>query len=114
MLDAGYVLICSLVNRSDPGNMPRECLNVLAEQWYEERRIGYGRIYAAKGVNEQIDMIIRIWREDVRPAIGYYAVIENDQYMITAVNPTEDDDGLQVYELTLQRVDDKYDVDREN
>lgn len=114
MLDAGYVTICRLTNQSEPGDMPHERLLALAEQWYEERRIGYGRLYAAKGVNEQIDMLIRIWREDVRPAIGMYAVICEDQYMITAVNPTEDNDGLPVYELTLTRLDDNYDVEREN
>ncbi len=117
MMDAGYVTICTLENVEDPGDMPKEALVPGDIYQFEERTVGYNRQYAAKSVNEQVDMLIRIWRAPVR--IGMYAVLtdyegqENefgDQYQIQNVQQLLDDDGLKVTDLTLTRVDQLYEV----
>ena len=67
----------------------------------------------AQGVNERVDMLIRIWRT-TEAHIGMYAVLshsENDgQYRITNVQQMLDEDGLKVTDLTLQRMDDLYEI----
>ena len=124
MKDAGIVTICRLENIAPSGDMPKDMLvplkdedeNVLSWQ-FEERVIGYGRQYEAKGVSERVDMLIRIWRSPVR--IGMYAVLtdyegqenpEGDQYKIDNVQNNTDENGLKVTDLTLYRMDELYEV----
>lgn len=113
MMDAGLIQICALTNTAAPGRMPQEKL-VVEESWfYEDRVVGYNRLYAARGVNEQIDMLVRIWRSST-PKVGKFAVLsmsENDgQYRITNVQNLLDEFGLKVTDITLQRLEEKYDV----
>ena len=42
--------------------------------------------------------------------IGMYAVIDGEQYRITNTTPTMDSDNLRVYDLSLSRLEEKYDV----
>ena len=113
MMDAGIVSICNLENTADSGNMPVYKLVEVSKAYYASRTMSYRRAYAAKGVNEQIDLLIRIWRD---PAVqrGQYAVIsesvDNGQYEIQLVQHTVDEDNLQVSDLTLRRLDKLYDV----
>lgn len=120
MKDAGKVIICTLDDVAEPGNMPDEKLTPLDPNGalFEERSVGYNRQYAAMGVNERVDMLIRIWREPT-VRIGMYAVLtdyegqvnENgDQYRIDNVQHLLDDDGLKVTDLTLYRMDELYEV----
>ena len=110
LLDTGLVKICELLNTADSGNKPLMQLKQLTEQYFGEKQIGFTRQYAAKSVDERIDMIIQIWAEDIRPYIGYYAVIGSDQFRIDNVQGTYDEDGLAVYVLTLSKLETHYDV----
>ena len=111
-MQAGKVTICDLVNTAAAGAMPVEKLSTVTAALFEERAVGYNRFYAAQGVNQQIDLLIRVWRMSVQ--IGQYAVLEmsenNGQYRITNVQNLMNDDGLKVTDLTLSRLDSNYDV----
>ena len=113
IFDSGLVTVCTLQNTAEPGSMPQETLIPVLSAYYGERTVGYGRFYQAQGVNEQVDMLIRIWRTTAA-RIGMYAVLsqsENDgQYRITNVQQMLDEDGLKVTDLSLQRMDDLYEV----
>lgn len=115
MLDAGMCSICDLVNTAEQGNMPIYALREVVNVYFEERTVGYNRYYAALGVNQQIAMVIRTWRLPVK--IGQYAVLsmsENDgQYRITNVQQLLNDDGLKCTDMTLERVENNYDVTTE-
>lgn len=122
LLDSGIVSICNLVNKAEVGDMPKYELEEKFKQYFGERSIGLTRSYLAKGADEQVDMVIRIWNEGNRPKIGQYAVLtayeyqegkKGDQYCITLVQPTTDDDGLKVFDLTLQRLEENYNADIE-
>lgn len=111
ILDDGVVWICSLDNAAGKGEMPRQKLTRKSEHLYGERTVGFGRQYAAKGVNEQVDMLIRIW-QDRSIRIGMYAVLGNgEQYRIDFAQHLADEDGLKVTDLTLRRMDDLYDIE---
>lgn len=111
--DDGVLQICTLKNEAASGAMPKEHLVPGKAYFYGERTVGYGRQYAAKGVNEQVDMLVRIW-QDRSIRIGMYALIDGDQYRIDNVQHLYDDDGLRVTDLTLNRLEDLYDVPAES
>ena len=102
MRDDGVVFICNLTNIAENGDMPHEVLTIVSKHWFEQRTIGVSRSYQAKGVNERIDMLIRIeLNNDIH--IGQYAVLGNgDQFRIDMVTPVED-----VFERT-KMMDSKY------
>lgn len=119
LLDDGLVQFCNLTNTADTGGMPVYILTEVGEpQSFAEITVGMTRQYLAKGVDEQIDMMIQVWPEAVRPRIGQIAVLTfyeyqeeetGDQYRITNVQRVDSDDGLQFFQLTLQRLEDNYD-----
>ncbi len=118
MKDSGLVTICELQNIAEQGNMPKPTLVKLRSHFFEERTVGYGRQYAAMGVNERVDYLIRIWR-DAGIHAEMYAILtdyegqinENgDQFRIDNVQQLTDTDGLKVTDLSLYRMDKLYDV----
>lgn len=108
--DAGILTICSLVETSEGGSMPKKKLLKLRQFYYGERTIGYGRQYAAHGAGEHVDLLAEIWQDrEVRP--GMYAVShDNIQYRIDQVQHKENDEGLRVTWLSLRRSEDFYDI----
>ncbi len=107
MIFEGKCKICSLVNLADPGMMPVEKLVVKDEVYYGDRIIGYNRQYAAMGADQFISKLIRIW--DMPVEAGEYAVIDGEQYRIDMVQLLKDEDGLKVRDLTLSRLEERYD-----
>lgn len=111
LLDGGILSVCNLVDKTPKGATPDMRLALFSQHYYGERTVGYGRQYAAKGVNEQVDILARIW-QDRTVRIGMYAMLDTgEQFRITNVQHLTDDDGLRVTDLSLQRLDDLYDVD---
>ena len=110
MMDSGTCRIYTVTDAAENGEMPNPTLHAYGDyEWsFEDRMISYSRQYAAMGVDQQIDRIIRIWRTPVR--IGDVVVIEGEQYRIDNVQPTLDDDSLQVVDLTLRRLEGNYDI----
>ena len=110
MMDSGTCRIYTVTDAAENGEMPNPTLHEYGDyEWsFEDRMISYSRQYAAMGVDQQIDRIIRIWRTPVR--VGDVVVIESEQYRIDNVQPTLDDDSLQVVDLTLRRLEGNYDI----
>jgi len=110
MMDNGACRIYTVTDAAENGEMPNPTLREYGDyEWaFEDRMISYSRQYAAMGVDQQIDRIIRIWRTPVR--IGDVVVIDGEQYRIDNVQPTLDDDSLQVVDLTLRRLEKNYDI----
>lgn len=123
-LDSGILWTCELVNKAEGGNKPSFSLSKKRRHWYGERTVGYGRQYAAKGVNEQVDLLVRI-HADRTARIGMYAVLGNgEQFRIDNVAQIVDDGynsgdpdggtGLSYTDLTLSRLEDYYDISAED
>lgn len=112
LFDSGELILCTVKDDASTSEMPKEKLVPGNRHLYGERTIGYGRQYAAMGVSEQVDMLARIW-QDRSARIGMYALVGNDQYRINNVQHLIDEEGLQVTDLTLQRLDDLYDIAEE-
>lgn len=111
MLADGTLRIYSLENIADPGEMPREKLvpTIDEDLYYADRVIGVTRLYAAKGADQSISKLVRIW--DVPVEIGNYVIVDGrDQYRIDLIQPAKDEEGLKVVDLTLVREENHYDV----
>lgn len=128
MRDDGVLFICDLTNSAQRGDMPKETLTKVGKFFFENRVIGINRQYLAKGVNEQVDRLVRIAKaENIR--IGQYAVLGNgEQFVITNVSHGHDEReltrqqnkyyyktisivGLAYTELQLMRLENYYDVE---
>lgn len=114
MLDSGLLTVCRLENKALPGAMPDMKLIEQSKHYYGERTVGYNRLYAARGANEQIDLLVRIWQNRFVRA-GMYVVTEDDvQYRIDTVQQLFDEDGLAVSDLSLSRLETYYEVHTDN
>ena len=109
--DSGIVYLATLTNTAAAGLKPEYFLTKISRSWYEERTVGFRRQYAAKGVNEQVDMLIRT-HYNPKARIGRYAILGNgEQFRITNVTHGKDDETmLRFTELTLTRMDQLYEV----
>ena len=109
MIFEGLLNLCSLSNVAPKGLKPSYALTTIQQMYYGNRVVGYRRQYAALGANQSVDKVVRVWRYPAR--IGMYAVLENDeQDRIDFVQDMTDEDGLEVTDLTLSRLEDYYDV----
>lgn len=110
MLYEGTLRLCELQNLAEPGGMPSEKLVVVSYHYYGDRMIGYGRQYAAMGVEQQVDRLVRIWRDESAHVKQYALLDDGKQYRVDMVQHLLDEDGLKVTDLTLFRLDDNFDV----
>ena len=108
MRDMGLLTLYDLVTTSTSGDMPVEKLSSLGTAFYAEKTVGYNRIYAARGANEEIDMVVRCYNTDVPYSAKYVVLEDGNQYQISVKQKIVDEDAT---DLTLVRLEDYYDVD---
>ena len=108
MRDMGLLTLYDLVTTSTSGDMPVEKLSSLGTAFYAEKTVGYNRIYAARGANEEIDIVVRCYNTDVPYSAKYVVLEDGNQYQIFVKQKIVDEDCT---DLTLVRLEDYYDVD---
>lgn len=108
MLFEGKVKIYSLQNVAAQARMPVEMLVEKSEAYYGERVVGFSRQYAAMGVDQRVDKLIRIWRDETVSVRDYAILDDGHQYRIDNVQHLLDEDGLKVTDLSLYRMDQNY------
>ncbi len=113
ILDHGTLEIFQIHECAAPGRKPRKVIRPLFEPcWYGELNVGYKRQYAAMGVSQQVDKLLRIWQER-GITIGMVAILDDgSQYRIDNAQHLEDEDHEPVTHLTLRRLDKLYDIER--
>ena len=111
MLDAGIVAICTVHNGAERGDTPLRVLCIRHRAYFGTRTVGMSRFFAARQASVRVDKLIRIWR-DAAPDVSTQdmAVIGNEVYFIRQVQTATDDDEMPVFDLTLERTVDKYDI----
>lgn len=107
MRDMGILTMYDLVSTSASGDAPIETLEALCTAYYAEKTVGYNRIYAARGANQEIDMVVRCYNTDVPHAAKYVVLEDGNQYQISVKQKIVDEDAT---DLTLVRLEDYYDV----
>lgn len=108
-LSDGTFKLCSLENIAEDGHKPVQVLVAVDQCCYEERSLGYNRIYVAMGQGQQIERVVRTWPVEARP--GMYAVTEDGtQWRIATVQRLQNDDGLPCMDLSLERLGKLYEL----
>lgn len=109
MLADGTLRLYTLQNMALPGAMPVPKLIPKYPQdiFYADRVVGYNRQYAAMGADQYVSKLVRIWELPVN--VGEFVIIGNDQYRIDMVQFLRDEDGLKVCDLTLSKLEERYD-----
>ena len=102
-----YNLTTALVHT---GGMPTETLSYVSWCYYGDRTISYTRLYEARGADAPCDRVIRV-PYDVEVSVGQYVIPEDgEQYRIDTVAPVIVATNYRAKELTLARLEDRYDV----
>jgi len=110
MRDMGLLKLYALTNTSGDGDAPVEVLESVGTAYYAERTVGYNRIYAAKGADEEIDVLVRCYNTDVPYSAKYVILEDGNQYQISVKQKIVDEDAT---DLTLRRMEEYYDVSDE-
>ena len=108
MRDMGILTLYDLVTTSTSGDMPVEKLSSVGTAYYAEKTVGYNRIYAARGANQEIDTVVRCYNTDVPYSAKYVVLEDGNQYQISVKQKIVDEDAT---DLTLVRLEDYYNVD---
>lgn len=119
-MNDGVIWICRLVNTADAGYMPKMKLEQIFQAYFDRQAVGVTRLYAAMGVNAQIDAVLRLYNVPVDMSLSampkdLYAVYspsdgaEQDatQYRITLVQEVI---GRDAVDITVERIDELYDI----
>lgn len=106
--DDGILKIYKTVNKAEPGNKPVIGLEYKNSYYFEYAELGFTRAYTAMQARQQIDAVLNIpgWN-DIR-TLDICVMEDGQQYKIGLVQPTHDEDGLQIMKLTLERLDEDY------
>lgn len=109
--DDGIVKIYEITQQTTAGTMPIKGLTYVQSFYFGYDTLGINRYYTALQANQQIEAVINIpgWSE-LNPA-QHVAELENgNQYRVRMVQPTNDEDGLRITKLTLERMHESYAV----
>lgn len=108
MRDAGKLTVYQLQNTAVAGRMPKEQLVRICDAYYDERTVGVTRAYAALGAKQQIDKLVVAYNVSLPVGAEYVILEDGNQYRIS-LKQLERDNVL----LTLERLEECYDVDPE-
>lgn len=106
--DDGILKIYSVENIAEPGMKPRHGLKFKSEHYFGFETIGIRRHYAAKQANEQITNLVRIWEDRKVSAEDICILEDGKQYRCAFVQHMEDEDGLKITKITLERINEDY------
>lgn len=109
-LDSGILKIKRKTVQPPMGEMPVETWNEIFTGYYGSRTVGYNRFWTAMQNLDRIDLLVRIQRfpastEDRAVLTPMEADATGGTYNILQVQHLEDEDGLPVTDLTLQRME---------
>lgn len=108
--DDGILTIYNVVNGANPGCKPAEKLEIKDRYYFGYFSLGITRYYKALEADQHISCVVCVpgW-SDIK--VTDICVMEDGaQNRIRMVQPEHDEQGLRIMKLTLERVDQKYEV----
>ena len=108
----GVVRIYTVTDGAAPGYQPQPVLTLMETLFYQERRVGLQRYYAGRQAQVEVERVIRT---QLRPAVNPQCVAVTEdgvQYGIELVQHVQAGYPPSM-DLTLVRIDQKYEVPHE-
>lgn len=109
--DDGIVNIYSVVDEAENGLKPKAVLKNKAAYYFAYETVGVTRYYEAQRADSQIDETIRIYQDRTIFADDI-AVIDDIQFRISQIQHKEDEDGIRISLLSLERINEHYDYSK--
>lgn len=106
--DDGIVDICERVNVAEPGNKPVYDYRPRLSLYFGYEKVGIVRNYTAKQAGDTLDEVIHVYRERSISAGQDIASIDGRQYTILQVQHGQDDEGIPITVLSLERRGEPY------
>ena len=108
-LDSGILKILRPTVEAD-GGLPRPTYKVAFSSFYANRAVGFNRYFTALSADTRADLLVRMQRfacntGDLVRLIPSYPDGTAGTYKIIQVQHLEDEDGLFVTDLTLERTE---------
>ena len=109
-LDSGTATIKRATVATPTGSMPSITWTKVFEGYYGSRTVGYNRYFTAMAADSRIDLLIRIQRYVATTADIVVLVPASTDgtagtYRIVQIQHLDDEDGLPVTDLSLQRTE---------
>ena len=109
--DDGIIRLYQIVYDTQEGGKPNRKLNLYDSFYFGYETLGINRYYTALKANEQIEAVVHIQGWLPLNVSEMIAVMENDvQYRIPLAQPTLDEFNLRITRLSLERIDQEYDI----
>lgn len=104
LLDSGVCVRYRAENTAEPGLMPKAELIKKGDHWFGELTVGVSRYNGALQVNGRVDMLIRVW-QDRGISTGDICEVYGAKYTVRRFQHKQDEDGLNVTDLELTRLE---------
>lgn len=110
LLDSGVISIKRVTSNANAGGLPSEVYEEVFKSCYGEKTVGINRYFTAKAADVQIDMLIEVQRfraltTDVVDLTSMTEPELNGRYAIIQVQQIDDEDGLPVTDLSLNKIE---------
>lgn len=107
-LDDGILEIYSVENIADRGMKPVYGLRLKSRHYYGFETVGIQRYYTAMKANSRVSDLVRIWEDRGITAEDICILEDGKQYKCIFVQHMQDEDGLRITKITLERMDEEY------
>ena len=110
--NAGILKVYTIENVPNSGGKPIKGLRLSESFFYGYETLGFNRYYTALKANQQIEAVVRIPEWNEIDAANSIVRLENGKdYRIVLSQPiAEDDSGARYTRLSLERINESYDV----
>lgn len=108
LLDSGYLIIKRPVANTNKGGLPKESYAEVFRSNFAEKTVGINRYFTAKANDFSVDLFVEIQRYRARTTdlVEVVSMVEpdlNGLYNVIQVQQIDNEDGLPVTDLSLQR-----------
>lgn len=104
--DDGILKIYRMENTAKKGEMPQKDLFLRSEHYFGFDVLGYGRYYAALQAQQNINAVVHIpeWHGTEISPLDIAELEDSGKYIIRLVQQMQDENGLHITKLTLERM----------
>lgn len=106
--DDGILKLYSIFNNAKNGDMPKETLRYRASYYFHYENIGITRYYTALSHSQLLDTVLSIYQDRSISSLDIIQLEDGILYKIDMIQHHEDEDGIKITTLSLERLNDEY------
>lgn len=107
--DDGILTIYSVGNAARAGEKPRSVLRLKSQHYFSFMTVGAIRYYEAKQAMNDISDMVRIWEDRDITTLDICVLEDGNQYKCAQVQHVVED-GLRQTQISLERLNEEYEI----